>query len=74
VVIAVFKEGTTMTKFVSLLAIIAFAVAASPVEAAKKKPQETAASSGPGQASAPVQNRARPRGGTMAGCKMSGRC
>jgi hypothetical protein len=63
-----------MIKFVSLLAIAAFALLASPVEAAKKKPQGTVASSTPGQASSPVQNRARPRGSTMAGCKMSGRC
>jgi hypothetical protein len=45
-----------MTKFVSFIAIAAFALSASSVEAAKKKPQVAAARSTPVQTSAPVQN------------------
>jgi hypothetical protein len=46
-----------MTKFVSFIAIAAFALSASSVEAAKKKPQVAAAKrSAPVQTSAPVQN------------------
>jgi hypothetical protein len=68
-----------MIKFVSFIAIAAFALSASSVEAATKKPQVAAASSGPVQTSAPVQNSYRRRGNaawapTGAGCKMSGRC
>ena len=61
-----------MIKFISFLAIIAFALSASPVEAAKKKtPVATA--------SAPVTN-SPPKHGvntwapSYAACKMSGRC
>jgi hypothetical protein len=77
VVIAFFWEEI-MTKFVSFIAIAAFALSASSVEAAKKKPQVAAASSGPVQTSAPVQSYPK-RGNrawnpTGAGCKMSGRC
>jgi hypothetical protein len=46
-----------MTKFVSFIAIAAFALSASSVEAAKKKPQVDAAISAPAQTSAAVQNR-----------------
>jgi hypothetical protein len=59
-----------MTKFVSFIAIAAFALSASSVEAAKKKPQVAAASSAPVQTSAPV----RPPGWINKGCQMSGRC
>ena len=45
-----------MTKFVSFLAIAAFALSASSVEAAKKKPHVAAVRSAPVQTSAPVQN------------------
>jgi hypothetical protein len=45
-----------MTKFVSFLAIAAFALSASSAEAAKKKPQVAAARSALMQTSAPVQN------------------
>jgi hypothetical protein len=45
-----------MTKFVSFIAIAAFALSASSVEAAKKKPQVAVARSAPVQTSAPVQN------------------
>ena len=68
-----------MTKFMPFIAIAAFALSASSVEAAKTKPPVVAASSGPVQTSAPVQNRYPRRGNrawnpTGAGCKMSGRC
>jgi hypothetical protein len=45
-----------MTKFVSFIAIAAFALSASSVEAAKKKPRVAAARSASVQTSAPVQN------------------
>ena len=45
-----------MTKFVSFIAIAAFALSASSVEAAKKKPHVAAVRSAPVQTSAPVQN------------------
>jgi hypothetical protein len=45
-----------MTKFVSFIAIAAFALSASSVEAAKKKPHVAAARSAPLQTSGPVQN------------------
>jgi hypothetical protein len=44
-----------MTKFVSFLAIAAFALSASSVEAAQKKPHVVAARSAPVQSSAAVQ-------------------
>jgi hypothetical protein len=44
-----------MTKFVSFIAIATFALSASSVEAAKKKPHVAAARSAPVQTSAPVQ-------------------
>ena len=47
-----------MTKFVSFIAIAALALAASSVEAAKKKPQVAAARSAPVQTSAPVRTSA----------------
>jgi hypothetical protein len=65
-----------MTKFLSFIAIAAFALSASSVEAAKKKPQVAAASSAPVQTSAPVQNRVGPAwmGNSNKKCQMSGRC
>ena len=45
-----------MTKFVSFIAIAAFALSASSAEAAKKKPQVDAAISVPAQTSAAAQN------------------
>ena len=66
-----------MTKFVSFIAIAAFALSASSVEAAKKKPQVAASNSAPVQASGPVQNRKRGNAAWLpsgAGCRMSGRC
>jgi hypothetical protein len=61
-----------MIKFVSFLAIVAFALSTSPVEAAKKKTPVTTAS-------APVQNSHPKRGNAAwlpsgAGCRMAGRC
>jgi len=44
-----------MTKFVSFIAITAFALSGSSAEAAKKKPQVAAARSAPVQTSAAVQ-------------------
>jgi hypothetical protein len=46
-----------MTKFVSFIAIAAFALSASSAEAAKRKPQVDAAISAPAPTSAAVQNR-----------------
>ena len=45
-----------MTKFVSFIAIAAFALSASSAEAAKKKPHVAAVRSAPVHTSAPVQN------------------
>ena len=71
-----------MTKFVSFLAIAAFVLSVSSVEAAKKK-TPVATASAPAQKTAP-QNSSRPKNviyekgsGTAArsmGCKMSARC
>jgi len=47
-----------MTRFVSFIAIAAFALSASSVEAAKKKPQVAAARSAPVRTAAPVQTSA----------------
>jgi len=64
-----------MAKFVSFLTI-AFVLSISSVEAAKKKPQQTAAGPASVQTTSPVQK----RGGNAAwapstpGCRMSGRC
>jgi hypothetical protein len=68
-----------MNKFVPLLAI-AFVLSISSVEAAKKKPQVTAAGSAPVQTAGPAKHTySRNRGSAAwlpsgAGCKMSGRC
>ena len=45
-----------MTRFVSFIAIAAFTLSASSVEAAKKKPHAAAVRSAPVQTPAPVQN------------------
>jgi hypothetical protein len=45
-----------MTKFVSFIAIAAFALSASSAEAAKKNPHVAAVRSAPVHTSAPVQN------------------
>jgi hypothetical protein len=68
-----------MTKFVSFLAIVAFALSASSVEAAKKKTPVAVASSAPVQTTAPVQKSYPKRGNAAwlpsgAGCRMAGRC
>ena len=64
-----------MTKFLSFIAIAAFALSASSVEAAKKKPQVAAATSAPVQTSAPAPAK-MPNwmGGSNKKCQMSGRC
>jgi hypothetical protein len=53
---SLFFREEIMTKFVSFIAIAAFALSASSAEAAKKKPHVAAARSAPVQTSAPVQS------------------
>jgi hypothetical protein len=65
-----------MIKFVSFLGIIAFALSASPIEAAKKK-TPVATASAPAQNSltqSPTGKAISKWAPTYAACKMSGRC
>jgi hypothetical protein len=74
---AILREGI-MTRFISLLAIAAFALSISSAEAAKKKPPVAGASATAQNAGGPqkfsYRRGDRAKGSAMAGCKMSGRC
>jgi hypothetical protein len=61
-----------MTKFISFLAVVAFALSISSVEAAKKKTPVAAASTSP--QNGPVASSTKKGSEIRAGCKMSGGC